>query len=266
MPKQGKPNYPRFDTLLALADFFDVSLDYLVFGKEQRVSGVADYGPLARYVDHSLARVQDRAAHHSATVARVGTILANRIDEAVRGASALAQTAGMLHDDETLAVEEFSLDTSLVSMNLDYDFLQLESSEDAPGRFFQVVTDNLSQGYPYRFLLPGHFRSDWPAVVNRYRALISTRLPGDVWNKSLSFRICESPLFVGMGIYRLDVPRMERQASLLLEQIRPYVHDGYIAYTIPPSAELLSDCLFDEIHLTKARERFEDLWKKSKRI
>ncbi len=40
--------WPSFSKLLAIADFFDVSLDYLVYG--QPTSSLIDYGPLYRYV------------------------------------------------------------------------------------------------------------------------------------------------------------------------------------------------------------------------
>ena len=70
---------PSFGKLLAIADFFDVSLDYLVYGTP--TSSLIDYGPLYRYVDHALADVQARGSRHSAVVARIGRVLADRIDE-----------------------------------------------------------------------------------------------------------------------------------------------------------------------------------------
>ena len=53
--------WPSFTKLLAIADFFDVSLDYLVYGQPTGGS-LVDYGPLYRYFDHALADVQARAA------------------------------------------------------------------------------------------------------------------------------------------------------------------------------------------------------------
>ena len=55
-------NWPSFTRLLAIADFFDVSLDYLVYGQPSGGSSLTDYGPLYRYFDHALADVQARAA------------------------------------------------------------------------------------------------------------------------------------------------------------------------------------------------------------
>ena len=53
--------WPSFTKLLAIADFFDVSLDYLVYG-EPAAGSLVDYGPLYRYFDHALADVQARVA------------------------------------------------------------------------------------------------------------------------------------------------------------------------------------------------------------
>src|ERR1700684_1292095 len=78
-------NWPSFTRLLAIADFFDVSLDYLVYGQPTGGS-LTDYGPLYRYFDHALADVQARGSRHDAVVARIGRMLADRIHE---GASEL---------------------------------------------------------------------------------------------------------------------------------------------------------------------------------
>ena len=68
-------NWPSFLKLLAIADFFDVSLDYLVYGQPGG-SPLPDYGPLYRYIDHALAGVQARRSRHTAVVARIGRVLA----------------------------------------------------------------------------------------------------------------------------------------------------------------------------------------------
>ena len=52
--------WPSFSKLLAIADFFDVSLDYLVYGQPTSASAT-DYGPLYSYFDHALADSEARA-------------------------------------------------------------------------------------------------------------------------------------------------------------------------------------------------------------
>ena len=72
-------NWPSFTRLLAIADFFDVSLDYLVYGQPTG-GNLTDYGPLYRYFDHALADVQARGSRHNAVVTRIGRMLADRIE------------------------------------------------------------------------------------------------------------------------------------------------------------------------------------------
>src|SRR5215469_6443334 len=53
--------WPSFAKLLAIADFFDVSLDYLVYG--QPTSSSPD-GSLSRYFDHALVNAKAQGNRH----------------------------------------------------------------------------------------------------------------------------------------------------------------------------------------------------------
>jgi transcriptional regulator with XRE-family HTH domain len=99
--------WPSFAKLLAIADFFDVSLDYLVYGQPAG-SSVIDYGPLYRYVDHALADVQARGSRHTAVVARIGRMLADRLDEEAKELAAKPGAAreGLMQDDEQLRLDQ----------------------------------------------------------------------------------------------------------------------------------------------------------------
>lgn len=266
----GKNN-PSLPVLVDLANFFNVSLDYLVLGVERRESETPDYGPLARYVDLSLARVQDQANRHSALVARVGRALADRVNSIASeltelGAAAIP--AGMMYDDETLAVEGFSIETRLISMNLSYDILvDPESGEDAAGRFLPIVAANLDKGRSYKFLLPSPFNSDWETTVNRFRSLLSRQVASEAALGNCQFRITEGPTFVGIGIYRLDSVSLKEQDPLLYQQLADFIsEEGWLGYSIPPSPDMLADSAFDANHLENAIKSFDSLWRKAKPI
>jgi transcriptional regulator with XRE-family HTH domain len=130
---------PSLETLVRLADFFRVSLDYLVLG-EQPVppASATDYGPLARYIDLSLARLQAQSDERVDLVARIGRALAEQI-ERVAGevASASPSLAGLLRDEETMLLEAYSVQTWIFSMNLHYDIILTPGrppADETPGR------------------------------------------------------------------------------------------------------------------------------------
>jgi hypothetical protein len=68
MDELGGQSRPSFQTLVALAESFGASLDYLVFGDRVSEAVTPDFGPLARYMDVSLRHTEQRAQQHSAMV------------------------------------------------------------------------------------------------------------------------------------------------------------------------------------------------------
>src|SRR5580692_10410387 len=147
-------NLPSFGRLLAIADLFEVSLDYLVYGQSAG-GGVTDPGPLYRYVDHALADVQARGSRHTAVVARIGRVLADRINTVAEELAAMptATREGLIQDDELLRLERYCHQCDLVSLNLEFNVIHAAGGL-APGRFLSVVAANLENDATYRFILP----------------------------------------------------------------------------------------------------------------
>ncbi len=179
--------WPSFTKLLAIADFFDVSLDYLVYG-EPAGGSLVDYGPLYRYFDHALADVQARGSRHSVVVARIGRMLADRIDEVAAElvATPAAGRAGLMQDEELLRLERYCYQCDLVSLNLEFDVIQAASGL-APGRFLSVVAGNLENGAHYRYVLPQD--QPWDPTVEAFRGFFPTR-----WAATVSGRTAHSGL------------------------------------------------------------------------
>lgn len=250
---------PSFGKLLAIADFFDVSLDYLVYGTP--TGGLIDYGPLYRYVDHALADVQARGSRHSAVVARIGRVLADRIND-VAGELASAPTAtreGLLQDDEMLRLERYCRRADILSLNLEFDVIHREQGI-AAGRFLPVVAANLERGAAYRFLVPGPDRA-METTVEACRRLLSDQVGGDRVRQSCAFRRTTSPPFVGVVLLMLDTVRLKAQEAALYWQISEYLsEDAWLGCTIRPNNDSNSDMLMDPSHARRARNSFEALW------
>lgn len=85
---------PSFDKLVALAAFFDVSLDHLVFGEPcpHHRDGLPE-ATLAATVDRALTEARERAERHGRLVASIGTTLAGLVDVAAADALAAEERA-----------------------------------------------------------------------------------------------------------------------------------------------------------------------------
>jgi transcriptional regulator with XRE-family HTH domain len=250
--------WPSFSKLLAIADLFDVSLDYLVYGQPTGGS-VTDYGPLYRYVDHALADVQARGSRHTAVVARIGRMLADQIDNV---AEELATTAavreGLMQDDELLRLERYCRQCDLVSLNLEFDIIQSEG-ELVPGRFLSVVAENLQKGATYRFILPQDKR--WDAPVEACRQMLARQIGGDRVRQNCAFRLTAAPVLTGILLYRLDTVRLQVEESALYAQICDYLNDNeWLGCVIRPNGDSNSDMLMDSLHVQRARNAFNLMW------
>ena len=93
--------------LIALADFFAVSLDYLVFGEHPGQVLPLDYGPLGRYIDKALFDAQLRNDARTATVARIAQRLAEQIDQVAQDllAANAPAASGIISCDDSLNTE-----------------------------------------------------------------------------------------------------------------------------------------------------------------
>jgi len=257
---------PSFSKLLAIADFFDVSLDYLVYGQPTSNS-LIDYGPLYRYVDHALADVQARGSRHSAVVARIGRVLADRIDAVAQelSASPTAAREGLLQDDEVLRLEGYSRQADVLSLNLEFEVIQVEGGM-AAGRFLPVVAANLEKGTAYRFLVPTAVRN-WDSTIEACRRLLADQIGGDQVRESCAFRRTSAPVLTGAVLYQLDAVRLEAEEPALRSQIIDYLsEDGWLGCVIRPNNDSNSDMLMDPLHAGRARAAFDALWSSAEAV
>jgi transcriptional regulator with XRE-family HTH domain len=262
---------PSFDVLVKLAAFFDVSLDYLVFGEQdQAETSTTDYGPVFRYMDDTLAKLRARTDQQSAMVARVARVLADHINKlGEQLVKESAQMAGLMLDEETLRLESFSLETWIMSMNLQYDIIEVGAGDTpAAGRFMPVVAENLAKERRYRFLLPQGLR-EWKPLVEKYSSMLQhfCRNNARPIHENCEFRVTRSEVCAtsGLGLYRVDVARLKEEDAGLYELVGSMIdHDGWVGYVIPPSDTVQADMLMDQFHLQNAKKAFERMWKAGK--
>ena len=250
---------PSFQKLLALADFFDVTLDYLVYGQPSRSE--TQYEPVVRYVDHALADVQARGSRHSAIVARIGRVLADRIND-VAAELASAPTAareGLVQDDEMLRLESHCLRADILSLDLEFDVIRVEGGV-AAGRFLNVVANNLQLGSRYRFLVPDEELLT-ESTVNAFRSLLIAQVGGDQVQENCAFRCTAMPIMIGIALYKLNVDVLEAVEPALHAQFSPHMDDDdWFGCVIRPNTDSNSDMLMDSAHIGRAKATFDALW------
>jgi transcriptional regulator with XRE-family HTH domain len=252
---------PSFNRLLALADFFDVSLDYLVYGQPARGGGAADDEPALRFVDLALSEVQARTSRHSAIVARIGRVLADRIDQVAADliAAPAAAREGLVQDDEMVRLEGYCLRADILSLDLGFDVIQVEGGV-AAGRFLTVVARNLKAGSRYRFLIPGPEHVP-DSLVSAFRSLLTQQVGGDQVHENCAFRRTGTPVMLGIVLYQLDVAVLETKEPALHAQFSSDTDENHwLGCVIRPNADSNSDMLLDPRHLRHAQSTFEALW------
>lgn len=249
---------PSFRKLVALANFFGVSLDYLVFGGPTRTT--VDHGPLARHVDRALSEVQTRANRHSALVTRIGRVLADRINEVAREVadSPTAGREGLIQDDETVRLERYAQRVHILTIDLAADLVGSEN-EPVGGPLFHVVAANLMRGCQYRFLVAGGNGNDVP--VSSFRSLLSSQAGGDRVHQLCDFRSATTPVMFGAGFYQLDIGALALQEPALHAQVSDYVDEQrWLAYAMRTNTNSKSDMLMECPRIKGARETFDVLW------
>jgi transcriptional regulator with XRE-family HTH domain len=259
---------PGLDTLIRLARFFEVSLDYLVFGSDPVRPDTANVDQMSTYIDAALTDLQRRSAGHAHLVGRMSRILAEQIDHAASqavGEMGRRATGGMLDDADVLMLERFSTDNRIVSKTLKYDVLMARDGQMSCGRFSPVVIRNLGLGYRYRFLFPSGYRR-WNTIVTVYRRILAAQGAGDeALTKYCTFRETEEPLPVDFSILNLQLGEVRGADALLYEQIHSSVSPtGTLGLIHAPSEDMRCFVVMDELNRDWAVQCFDTIWASQK--
>lgn len=251
---------PSFHKLVALADFFDVSLDYLVYGEP--TTAPEDHGAIARYVQQAFTDVQARSNRHAEQTARIGRLLMERIDDVAHEIvdSRSAGLDGLIDQEEILRVESYCRQADIVATDLGPNIIAIAGDEAVPGQFFHVVAANLKRGCTYRFLLAGTL-SMQSEVVTRFRELITRNVGGDRLHEHCTFRRTLYPVMGGVGLYLLDTPTLAMHEPALLNQFGKYVlNGGWLGYLNRANQDSTVDMLMSPDYTERACHTFEVLW------
>ncbi len=251
---------PSFDKLVALADFFNVSLDYLVYG--ERSSDPVDPSSITRYFEQALLHVRASTDRHSDVVGRIGRLLLDRIDEVAReiANSRSAGIEGLIELEEVLGVERYCRQANITTTDLEPNIITIEGGEAVPGQFFPVVTANLARGCTYRFLLADELDAH-SSTVGLLRKMIADIVGGDIMHEHCFFRTAASPVAGAAVLYQLDAPAFAAEALGLFTQFSKYLHNGtWLGYLNRPNDDSTADMLMAPSYVERACKAFDEMW------
>ncbi|MGW4242618.1 helix-turn-helix domain-containing protein [Nocardia sp. NPDC004722] len=247
-------NNPSVDKLVAIADLFGVSLDYLMFGEDNVAGsgGTLDYGPIARYMEASLASARTDAAVQTAFVAKIGTILAQRIGAAAQDAAKRPLTfAGMLDHYQALELEQFSLESLVAAMDLAEDLVTVEVGIEqgvAAGNFLAVVAQNIARKRRYHFVLSPDM-PDREYYVEQFRGLLEQQNLSRSEIDRCTFSVAAESFYSGFCLFRLDVAQLRKNSPILYQSVVEYIgSDGWIGFTESPNSDYVGVSLMDARH------------------
>ena len=238
---------PSLPVLVHLASALDVSLDYLVFGRERSASS-PEVGYLSSHVEAALRLAETRSAAIADLVSRTGARLGDSIRQTVEAILDEAtpeeetQPGGLLNADEVTTVERCSQHTTIVTTTLDMDVLILDDDGIDPATssslFSQLIADNISGGSSYEYFLPNDEELDQAATLLRQQLSSLCAQDDEFMARHLRIFRVSSSCVPGFVMYKLSVSKLRQRDAAIFDRIQPFLYFNPVDETVAYAATL----------------------------
>jgi transcriptional regulator with XRE-family HTH domain len=258
---------PSFDALIGISVFFNVPLDYLVFGERTRKEAAGEPQSLRTDVLRALAESNNYVGRQRDLVLRVSRALFGEVERVAQGMLDNPENfgpAGFITDEEAMALESCARRTKIMIRGAPADIKIDASGAGEPGDYFDTIVDNLSAGRTYQFVFYGR-RAQYLPLVKAYRELLGRAEvdPGLV-HENLEFRVIDTELPTGIMIHELDVSQLQRREPVLWERFRDDgIVDGTLAYSAVRHQDALGGVVLYDAYLESAVRLFQKDWEKA---
>jgi len=254
---------PSFDTLVRIADFFNVSLDYLVFGERPRLQTPDDPVGVRAQIRRAVVESSDLSGRHLDTFTRISRRLEAKISDVARDLAEESEgwgPVGFVTDAEAIGLE-----ACITRMRIMTRMFQSDTQDGEPGAFFEVVSANLRSGRPYQYLLYGE-RETWTAPVESFRQLVvRSGVPVELSRDLLQFRWLNLELVSSVCILDLDVPLIKRQEPILWERHQDNISpEGVWAYLSIERPDAQGGVTIEPLYLGSTLRQFNRDWLSAK--
>lgn len=255
---------PSFQALVGIAAFFNVTLDYLVFGERIQQPQAAGADTLRADVMRALAESNAYNGRQRDLVVRVNRRLYEQVERVARELLDNPENVsppGFFTDAEALAIEACASRTRVLVRTTPADIAVNAEGEVVRGTFFDVLVGNITSGRSYQYLFHG-VRSMFEPYVRNYRDLLAQAdvLP-EVVSDRVEFRVVDAELPAGIVIHELDLALFERREPVLWERFRDDgIVDGVFAYVSIRHEEALGGIVLYDTYFQSAMRMFRRDW------
>lgn len=244
------------DPIVSLAAFFDVSLDYLITGREHSRGG--GYREIEHLLQHHTVDMEQRVEAQSDLFLRViESFIKNTrtvVNEEIKKSDSF--NSSILDEKQVWALErcaeEVILATPYMKNEVIYD---PESDVLTPGRFFNYIPRCLETNPDLRYHFIVNTEPLLPKTIeHRFLALLQEHgVP--LKNNEVRVTAVKSPIYAQFVIYRLNQTRLQATNELLLQRIQPSANDNReIGIIFAPSDQIQLNILMDKKNLQIAKD------------
>lgn len=256
---------PSFETLIGIADFFNVSLDYLVFGERLRPPAPDDPVGVRAQIRRAIVESSDLSGRHLDMFTRISRRLEAKIDATARTLSEEGEgwgPVGFVTDAEAIGLE-----ACITRMRIMTRMFQSDTLDGEPGAFFEVVSNNLRLGRSYQYLLYGE-REAWLRPVESFRELaVRGGVPVELSRDLLQFRSIDQELVSSVCILDLDLQLTMRQEPILWERHQDNISpEGTWAYLSIERSDAQGGVTIEPVYLASTLRQFNRDWSVAKAI
>lgn len=235
---------PSLEMLVRLADVLDVSLDYLVFGKEP-APVAPELGYLVGHFESHTRGVEARGIALHDLEARIGArVVAQMRSTAEELLNDPRSLGGMLDPDDVISIERCSGRTTIVTTDLSREVIifpqQGAENVAAPSMFGQLIAENIRANVHYEYIVP---RGTGWSEIGRYLRQEIVRLSGldlSHVDRYLHIYHVAYACVPGFVVQHVVLKKLQRRAPDVLDRIVQFIRTdpennemGFVAYSEP---------------------------------
>jgi len=243
------------EPIVALASFFDVSLDYLVTGQDHsRSSSNRDIEYLLQH--HAVEMEQRVEGQNDLFMRVVETFMKNTrvtVNDAIKTNESF--NTSILDEEQVWTLERCASEVTIATPYMKNEVIYDSNTDDLkPGRYFHYVKRclDLNPDVQYHFivnaepLLPKN-------IEQRFLALLHEN--GVPVNDNVRVTVTPSPIYTQIVVYRLIMTKVKAINEILYQRIHPFAgQEKDIGIVLAPSDQVQLNIMMDSKNLGIAKE------------